>query len=237
MNRIVYMVIKNVLRVPVWFYNIWKFGLPNDTHTDKERYDYIRDVVKAVNRSGRVEVEVQGIQNLPAENGFILFPNHQGLFDVLALMEACPNPFSVVVKKEASNLILVKQVIKALNGFFIDRKDLRASMDIIVQMTENVKKGKNYVIFSEGTRSREGNKLLPFKGGTFKSAVNAKCPIVPVALIDCFKPFDEKSSKKQKVQVCFLKPLYAEDYQKTKTTQLAEIVHDKIQEEINQKIG
>ncbi len=237
MNRIVYMVIKNVFRVPVWFYRICKFGSSGDPHTHKERYDYIRNVVKKINRSGRVEVEVHGIENLPAENGFILFPNHQGLFDVLALMDACPNPLSVVVKKEASNLILVKQVIKALNGLFIDRSDIRASMDIIVQMTENVKKGTNYVIFPEGTRSREGNKLLPFKGGTFKSAVNAKCPIVPVALINCFKPFDENSSKKLKVQVCFLNPLYAEDYQKTKTTQLAEIVHDRIQEEINQKIG
>lgn len=237
MNRIVYMVIKNIYRVPVWFYKIWKFGKPGDNHSHSERYDYIRNVVKKVNKSGKVEVETHGIQNLPSENGFILFPNHQGLFDMLGLIEASSKPLSVVVKKEASNLILVKQVIKALNGFFIDRQDIKASMKIIMQMTENVKQGINYVIFPEGTRSREGNKLLPFKGGTFKSAVNAKCPIVPVALIDCFKPFDEKSSKRQKVKICFLKPLYPQDYQSLKTTQIAEIVHDRIQEEINQKTG
>jgi 1-acyl-sn-glycerol-3-phosphate acyltransferase len=212
-------------------------GLPKDTHTDEQRYDYLRHVVKTVNKTGRIMVEVQGVENLPAEDGFILFPNHQGLFDVLALMEACPKPFSVVVKKEAARLILVKQVIKALDGFSIDRQDIRASMEIITKMAEKVKMGKNFAIFPEGTRSREGNKLLAFKGGTFKSAVNAKCPIVPVALIDCFKPFDENSSRKQTVQVCFLKPLYAEDYQKMKTIQIAEMVHDKIQEEINQKIG
>lgn len=237
MNRIFYIIVKNFFRVPVWFYRIWKLGLPEDSHTDEQRYDYIRNVVKKVNKSGRVEICVHGTENLPSENGFILFPNHQGLFDVLALMDACPNPFTVVVKKEASNLILVKQVIKALNGFSIDRQDIRASMEIIAKMAEGVKNGRNYVIFPEGTRSREGNKLLAFKGGTFKSAINAKCPIVPVALIDSFKPFDEKSSKKQIVQVCFLKPLYAEDYQKLKTMQIAEIVHDKIQEEINRKIG
>lgn len=237
MNRILYMVVRNLFRAPVWLYRIWKLGLPGDTHTYEQRYDYIRHVVKSVNKTGRVDVEVHGIENLPSENGFILFPNHQGLFDVLALMDVCPKPLGVVVKKEASKLILVKQVIKALNGFSIDRQDIRASMDIIIKMTENVKTGKNYVIFPEGTRSREGNKLLAFKGGTFKSAVNAKCPIVPVALIDCFKPFDENSSRKLKVQVCFLKPLYAEDYEKLKTIQIAEMVHDRIQEEINQKIG
>lgn len=237
MNRILYMVIRNFYKVPVWFYGIWKMGLPGDTLTDEQRYDYIRNVVKSVNKTGRVEVEVHGVENLPDKNGFILFPNHQGLFDVLALMDACPKPLSVVVKKEAANLILVKQVIKALGGFSIDRQNMKESLKVIFKMTEQVKKGKNYIIFPEGTRSREGNKLLAFKGGTFKSAVNAKCPIVPVALIDCFKPFDENSSRKQKVKVCFLKPLYPEEYLNEKTVRIAEMVHDKIQEEINEITG
>ncbi len=237
MNRIFYMVVRNFLRVPLWFYNIRKMGIKEEYYPHKERYEYIRNVVKKVNKSGRVEVIVHGIENIPTENGFILFPNHQGLFDMLAIMEACPKPLSVVVKKEAANLILVKEVVKALDGFYIDRQDIKASLEIISRMTAEVKEKKNFVIFAEGTRSREGNRLLPFKGGTFKSAVNASCPIVPVALIDSFKPFDENSSRKQKVEVCFLKPLYYEDYQKLKTTQIAELVHDKIQEEINQKMG
>ena len=193
--------------------------------------------VKTVNRTGRVEVEVHGIQNLPEKNGFILFPNHQGLFDVLAIMESCPNPLGIVVKKEASNIILLKQVIAAMHGMAIDRQDVKASLKVITKMTEDVKQGRNYVIFAEGTRSREGNHLLSFKGGTFKSAVNARCPIVPVALIDCFKPFDVNSIKKQKVQVRFLEPLQPEQYVGLRTIQIADIVHDKIQQEINENMG
>lgn len=237
MNRIAYMVIRNLFRAPVWFYHIWKFGKQGDTHTEQERYDYIRHVVKTVNRTGRVNVEVHGLENLPKENGFILFPNHQGLFDVLAIIDSCPNPLGIVVKKEASNLILVKQVIAAMNGMAIDRQDVKASLKVITKMTEDVKNGRNYVIFAEGTRSREGNKLLPFKGGTFKSAVNAKCPIVPVAQIDCFKPFDVSSIKKQKVEIHFLEPLYPEQYMGLRTIQIADIVHDKIQQKINEKLG
>lgn len=237
MNRIFYMVVRNFYRVPVWFYKIRKMGIEEENYTHKERYEYIRNVVKKVNKSGRVEVIVHGIENLPSENGFILFPNHQGLFDMLAIMEACPKPLSVVVKKEAANLILVKQVIKALDGFYIDRQDIKASLEIISKMTAGVKEKKNFVIFPEGTRSRNGNQLLPFKGGTFKSAFNASCPIIPVALIDSFKPFDENSSRKLKVVVSFLKPMYYEDYQYLKTTRIAELVHDRIQEEINQKMG
>lgn len=237
MNRIAYMVMVNLFRAPVWFWNICKLGRADDQHTDQERYDYIRNVVKTINKTGRVTVEVSGEERLPLKNGFILFPNHQGLFDVLALMEVCPNPLGAVVKKEAANLIPVKQVMAALHGLSIDRKDIKSSIKVIGEMTERVKKGQNYVIFPEGTRSRDGNNLLNFKGGTFKSAVNAGCPIVPVALIDCFKPFDENSIKKQKVSVCFLDPIYPEQYRELKTIQIANLVHDKIQKEINQKMG
>ena len=237
MNRIAYMVLRNLFRAPIWFYHIWKLGRSGDTHTEQQRYDYIRNVVKTVNRTGRVEVEVHGIEHLPSQNGFILFPNHQGLFDVLAIMDSCPNPLGIVVKKEASNIILIKQVIAAMHGMSIDRQDVKASLKVITKMTEDVKQGRNYVIFAEGTRSREGNHLLAFKGGTFKSAVNARCPIVPVALIDCFKPFDVNSIRKQKVQVRFLEPLLPEQNVGLRTIQIADIVHDKIQQEINENMG
>lgn len=235
MNRIAYMVLRNLIRAPIWFYHICKFGKQGDSHTEQQEYDYLRNVVKNVNRTGRVEVEVHGLENIPPKNGFILFPNHQGLFDVLAIIDSCPNPLGIVVKKEASNIILIKQVIAAMHGMPIDRKDVKASLKVIKKMTEDVKQGRNYVIFAEGTRSREGNKLLPFKGGTFKSAVNARCPIVPVALIDCFKPFDVNSIRRQKVQVRFLKPIDPEQYVGLKTIQIADMVHDEIQQEINEK--
>lgn len=233
MNRIAYMVIKNIFRVPAWFYKLCRLGSDKDTHTEQERYNFLREIVKKVNRSGRVTIEVHGCSNLPEKNGFIMFPNHQGLFDVLAIIEASPYPFGTVIKKEAADIILIKQVIRLLHGLSMDRKDIRSSMKIISQMTEEVKQGRNYLIFPEGTRSRQGNEILEFKAGTFKSAVNAKCPIVPVALIDSFKPFDISSTRKETVQVHFLEPVLYEQYMGMKTIEIAHLVHDKIQEEID----
>lgn len=212
-------------------------GRPDDTHTEQERYDYLRNIVKKVNAAGRVEVSGHGMEHLPKENGFILFPNHQGLFDMLALIDTCPNPVGVVVKKEAASIFLVKQVIELLHGIPIDRKDVRASLAIINQMSEEVKSGRNYVIFAEGTRSKDGNQILEFKGGTFKSAVGAGCPIIPVALIDSFRPFDISSIKREHVQVHYLEPLYPEQYVGLKTREIAHLVHDKIQEKIDENMG
>lgn len=234
MERIAYMVLVNLYRLPIWFYQVCRFGREHDTHTEEERYQLLRGIVKKIDRSGHVTVKEFGVENIPKEDGFILFPNHQGLFDPLALLDTCPRPFGVVIKKEATKWILVKQVIALVRGIGIDRNDLRASMEVICHVTEEVKRGRNFLIFPEGTRSREGNKILRFKGGTFKSAVNARCPIVPVALIDCYRPFDRHSIKKETVQVHYLEPLYPEQYMAMRTKEIADMVHDKIQKTIEE---
>ena len=237
MIRIALMVIRSIFKVPSYFYHLCKYGKDDDAHTEQERYDYLRRLVKNVNKAGRVTVEGYGESNLPDENGFILFPNHQGLFDSLALIETCSHPFGIVIKKEAAGGILVKQVVAVLRGIAIDRNDIKDAVNMINQVTKEVKEGRNFVIFPEGTRSRNQNQILNFKGGTFKSAVKAKCPIVPVALIDSFKPFDCNSLKREKVQVHYLPPLYPEQYIGLKSTEIADLVHDMIQAEINKNIS
>lgn len=233
MNRIVYMVFRNLYRAPFWFFQICRLGREKDTHTDQERYAYLRKLVKKVNQTGRITVDSFGTENLPKEDGFILFPNHQGLFDSLALIDTFPRPFGIVIKKEALNWFLVKQVVALIRGIGIDRKDIRASLEVIKQVTEEVKNGRNFIIFPEGTRSREGNQILPFKGGTFKSAINADCPIVPVALVNCFRPFDLSSIQKERVQVHYLEPIYPQQYKGMRTKEIADMVHDRIQKTID----
>lgn len=233
MNRIVFMVMRHIIQIPVWFYRIDKMGKQKDRYPEEVRYHYLRNILKRVSKSGRVEVTAFGVENLPTESGFILFPNHQGLFDMLALIDTCPYPMGGVVKKEAENWVLVKQVLSLLDGFSMDRSDVRASLRVIQQVTAEIKKGRNFVIFAEGTRSRNGNNILEFKAGTFKSAINAKCPIVPVALINSFKPFDISSIKKEQVQVHYLDPIYPEQYVGIKSKEIADMVHDRIQEKID----
>ena len=162
----------------------------------------------------------------------MLFPNHQGMYDVLALLDACPKPLSVVAKKEVAKIPLLKQLFKIMNVIFMDREDIRQSLQVIIEVSKQVNQGKNYIIFPEGTRSKNGNKVGEFKGGSFKAATKAKCPIVPVALIDSFKPFDTKSIEQVTVQVHYLEPLLYEDYKEMNTNDIAEEVKKRIIEVI-----
>ena len=231
MWRIVLMVARLFLKAPYYFFRIWWCGKSKKISYE-ESFECIKKVTKAANKAGRVKIQSHGVENIPKKNGFVYFPNHQGMFDVLVFLESSPVPFAFVMKKEVKDVILLKQVADALGSLSIDREDVRQSMRVIQTMTEEVKKGKNFLIFPEGTRSKLGNKLVDFKGGSFKSAVKAKCPIVPCALIDSFKPFDEKSIKPVEVKLFYLPPLYYEEYKDMKTTEIAAEVKSRIEKVI-----
>lgn len=231
MERIILMIIKRIFIAPYWLYLICKYG-NTEKYSEEERYRVLSNIVKKVNRAGNVKIISDGEENLPKENGYVLFPNHQGLFDALVLLETNKQPITFVMKKEIENQWFIKKIIKLLQAQIIDRDDIRQSMGVINTMTKEVKEGRNYVIFAEGTRSRKGNELLDFKGGSFKSAVNAKCPIIPLAIMDSYKVFDSKSIKKATVRMAYLKPIYPEEYNKMKTTEIACIVKERIGEYI-----
>ena len=237
MKRIIYMVFMNLFWAPIWLFTIHRMGRQEDSHTRQERYDYIARMVKRINRYGRVNLVIKGQENIPDHDGFIIFPNHQGLFDMLALFASCPRPLSVVIKKEAANWILVKDVLAATRSLSMDREDIKSQVKVISEVGKRVKAGENFVIFAEGHRSRKGNEILEFKSGTFKSATKASCTIVPVALINSFRPFDINSLKRETVEVHYLKPIDLEEYFSMNTAQIAQMVQNRIEEEIKNTLA
>lgn len=236
MKRILMMVFRNILLVPIFWIKLCYHASHADKYTEEEHFKLLRFIDHRANKSGNVTIKAHGIENIPKENGCILFPNHQGMYDTLAIMEVCPRTFSVVAKKELASIPFLKQVFACVKAYAIDRDDVRQGMKVIMNVANDVKNGKVFIIFPEGTRSKNGNQVGEFKGGSFKAATKAKCPIVPVALIDSFKPFDTNSIKQVTVQVHFLKPLLYEDYKDMKTTEIAALVQEQIQKTINENI-
>lgn len=236
-KRILLMVLRNFhMVIPTWCRLCYHAAHP-EKYTDEQHFELFNYIVDCANKGGNITLKTTGTEHIPKENGFMFFPNHQGYFDVLAVCGAYRKPFSVVAKKEVSNIPFLKQVFTCMRAYMIDRDDVRKAMEVIISVSNDVKNGKNFLIFAEGTRSKNGNKIGTFKGGSFKSATKAKCPIVPVALIDCFKPFDTKTIEPVTVQVHFLEPLYYEEYKDMKTTKIAELVQNRIQAKIDEKLS
>ena len=230
------MVLRYIILVPFMWVKLCYHASHVQKYTEEQHYKMLRFITKRANIGGNVTIETYGEENIPIQSGFMFFPNHQGMYDVLAIVASCPKPFSVVAKKEVGNVPFLKQVFACMRAFLIDRDDLRQSMQVIMDVTKEVQRGRNYLIFAEGTRSKEGNKVNEFKGGSFKAATKAKCPIIPVALIDAYKPFDTNSTAPVTVQVHFLPAIEYDEYKNMKTPEIAEMVKNQIQDTINAHI-
>lgn len=236
MKRILLMVLYNFPFVPWWWYQLCSYARHTDNMPEDKKYALLKKITLHANKGGRVRIKVYGKKNIPSQKGFIFFPNHQGLFDVLSIIEACDVPFSVVAKIEVKDILFLKQVFAILKAKFMDRDDVRQSLKIIQDVTEEVKGGKNYLIFPEGTRSKKGNEVGEFKAGSFKSAINAKCPIVPVAMLNSYQAFDTNSIHPVTVEVHFLKPIPYEEYQGMKSKEIAALVREQIIETIENSL-
>ena len=119
MRRILLMVLRNLLIVPGGWIKLCYRASHVDKYTEEDNYEFLRWIVFRANKGGNVTIDVHGQENIPKQDGFMFFPNHQGLYDVLAIVEACTHPFSVVAKKEVENVPFLKQVFKIMKAFMI----------------------------------------------------------------------------------------------------------------------
>lgn len=234
MNRIALMVLRNLLKVPGLYAKLCHYAKYTDRYPEAEKWAHIQRIMSLAAASGNIDLRVTGAENIPAEGGCMLYGNHQGMFDVVAIAATCPRPLSIVYKQEIKDVPLLKQIYRCTNSFAMDRDDVRQSLTVIQNVTREVQAGRAYVIFPEGTRSRQGNRMLPFHGGSFRCALKAKCPIVPMALIDSFKVLDQKGSAPVTVQLHYLPPIGYEEFKDLKSAEVADLVKARIQAAIDQ---
>lgn len=236
MNRIVTMVLKNLGRVPGAWFKLCHYAKNTEKYPELEKWRHIQYILRLAVNGGNIDLKVTGLENIPQENGFMMYANHQGMFDVLAIAATCDAPLGAVLKKELYDVPFLHQIALCTKSFAMDREDVRQSLTVIQNVTEEVKKGRNYLIFPEGTRSKLGNQMLDFHGGSFRCATKSQCPILPVAMIDCFKVLDQKGSAPVTVQIHYLKPIAYAEYEGMKPAEVAALVKQRIQEKIDECI-
>ena len=236
MNRIVTMVLKNLWHVPGAWFKLCHYAKNTDKYPELEQWQHIQYILRLAVKGGNIDLKVTGLENIPTEEAFMMYANHQGMFDVLAIAATCDEPLGAVLKKELYDVPFLHQIALCTRSYAMDREDVRQSLTVIQNVTEEVKKGRNYLIFPEGTRSKLGNRMQEFHGGSFRCATKSKCTILPVALVDCFKVLDQKGSAPVTVQIHYLKPIPYEEYAGMKPAEVAALVKQRIQEKIDESI-
>jgi 1-acyl-sn-glycerol-3-phosphate acyltransferase len=206
-----------------------------DRYSDTVRYSLVQRVIYLMNRSGRITVKAYGLENLPEEGGYMMYPNHQGKYDVLGIIHSHKSPCSFVIDKNKSYTILVREVVDLVQGKRLEKDNPRQGIRIINEISEDVKNGRRYVLFPEGGYTiNKKNNLTDFKAGSFKIALKSKVPIVPVALVDSYKVFNSFHIGSVTTYVYFLKSIPYDEYKDMRTQEIALLVKSRIEEKLRE---
>jgi 1-acyl-sn-glycerol-3-phosphate acyltransferase len=116
----------------------------------------------------------------PGRQPYVVVANHQSLLDILMLSKL-PREMKWVAKESLFKVPWVGWMFRISGDIPVRRGDSESGGAALAKARRYLERGMNVMIFPEGTRS-VNRKLLPFKSGAFRLAIEAGVPILPVAV-------------------------------------------------------
>ena len=123
-----------------------------------------------------VRVTVTGLEHVATGGPFVYAPNHQSHLDILALLAHLPGAVRFAAKDSLWRYAVLGAVLDSLGMVPIAREESTKSIATLERVRDE---GESFVVFPEGTRSRNG-RLGEFKKGAFVLAIRLGLPVVPV---------------------------------------------------------
>ena len=131
MFRFLYVIIMNLFRAPYMITRMRYEADHPEKYSVEKRYELDQRAIRIMCNTGRIQTACYGKENLPKEGGYIMYPNHQGKFDALAIILCHESPCSIVMDIKKSKSILVREFVDLLEGKRLDKADVRQAMTII----------------------------------------------------------------------------------------------------------
>lgn len=200
----------------ILFFVEWIVGKISKKAKDYSSLRIVQWAFRVVLTLSGVKITIRGEENI-LEEPALYVANHRSYFDIVIMYAQCKNLAGFVSKDGVKKVPSLRVWMRYLYCIFLDRKDPRSGMKMLLQAIEQVKNGISVYIFPEGTRNKgEELSLLPFKEGSFKIATKSGCPIVPVALNHTIEIFEAHMPKIKKTHVIveYGKPIYPNELSK-----------------------
>lgn len=188
---------------------VWIAGRISPKASDRLSYPIICWGFRMVNAMTGCPITVIGREKVPTDRPVLFAANHRSIFDVIMGATVLPRPFSIVAKKEMEHIPLLGFWMRRIHVLFLDRSDIKAGVQMVADAAELLKKGYHVLIFPEGTRGHVEGTLQEFKGGSFKIAIRAGAPVVPVTIIGTGDVLEDHmlKLKKRPVTIIFGDPI------------------------------
>ena len=179
-----------------------------------------------------VKRTVIGEENVPKDTAVLYVGNHRSIFDIVLAYPRVPAPTGFIAKKEILKVPLLNIWMIYMDCLFLDRKDIRKGMEMILTAIDKVKNGISIFIYPEGTRNKTDAPLGEFHKGSFKIAQKTGCPIIPVVInhsdeiLEKHMPF----IKRTHVTIEYCKPIIPGELSKEDQKNIDKFVYDIVEQ-------
>lgn len=242
MLRFLYVIFMRIFSIMYFVPKMRHYARHRDRYSEEDCRVLAQVMMDKVARTARTTTTAYGVENLPAEQGYILYSNHQGKFDSLGILLNHPRPVRILMDKDRSRLPIANELIDLVQGKRLDKNDIRQQVNCLRSIASEAAEGKIFLIFPEGGYAKDQTNVMSgFHGGCFRAAVQAGCPIVPVALIDSWKPFGGKTGRHPflpvHTEVHFLPPITPEEYHGMTSSMISRLVQTRIADCMEARLG
>ena len=161
-----------------------------------------------------IDVEASGLDRIDPLTPFVFMPNHASFIDGPLVMVLIPGVARVIMKESILRIPIVGLAMRFVGFVPVDRKGAEGGKKSIARAVSLMRKRRySYLIFPEGTRSRDG-RLGPFHRGGFFLAIESGAPIVPVTVSGTreLMPKGQWFARRGTVRVVFHEPLPVTGY-------------------------
>lgn len=126
--------------------------------------------------------------------GRLLVGNHISMFDIISVL-AYVDKCGTFVKKKYTYIPFIAPMIRACGFIPIDLNDPMSLREALNEAKNALSRGETFVIWPEGTRSRDGS-LGPFRSGVFRLALELGCDITPLLFTSSGPVFNNRGPLK-----------------------------------------
>jgi len=161
-----------------------------------------------------IRVEVLGLESVDRGARYVFMANHLSFIDGPLLFRVIPQSVRVILKKSVFRIPVLGPGMRFVGFVPVDRKGIRGGRQSIETAKRLMReRGYSYLIFPEGTRSRDG-RIQAFRRGGFFLAIEAGAPIVPISIRGTYELMPKGSifAGSGRVQVRFHPPIPSPGY-------------------------
>ncbi len=132
------------------------------------------------------KVHIEGIEHVTdPRNPYVVVSNHQSMADI-PVISCLPWEMKWVAKESLFRMPVVGYLMRLSGDIPVRRGDPQSREDVFRRAAWYLRHRCSVMFFAEGTRSRDG-RVLPFKSGAFRLAIEEQVPVLPLAIDGAYR--------------------------------------------------